>query len=104
MLAESCGQPRVSEKCEVKKAADFTAKIENENCGNAHQSYTGAALDRKALSWCIFTYTAREQEETGLYYYRARYYQPGIGRFISEDPIGRIRFPAALRKSLVNHF
>ncbi len=26
--------------------------------------------------------------ETGLYYYRARYYDPGLGRFISEDPIG----------------
>lgn len=24
---------------------------------------------------------------TGLYYYRARYYDPKIGRFISEDPI-----------------
>ncbi len=26
--------------------------------------------------------------ETGLYYYRARYYDPTVGRFISEDPIG----------------
>jgi RHS repeat-associated protein len=23
--------------------------------------------------------------ETGLYYYRARYYDPGTGRFLSED-------------------
>lgn len=33
-------------------------------------------------------YTGRENDETGLYYYRARYYAPGVGRFISEDPIG----------------
>jgi RHS repeat-associated protein len=26
--------------------------------------------------------------ESGPYYYRARYYDPKIGRFISEDPIG----------------
>lgn len=26
--------------------------------------------------------------QTGFYYYRARYYDPKIGRFISEDPIG----------------
>ena len=36
-----------------------------------------------------FKYTGREfDEETGLYYYRARYYDPSNGRFISEDPIG----------------
>ena len=34
------------------------------------------------------TYTGREDDGTGLYYYRARYYHPGIGRFVSEDPIG----------------
>jgi RHS repeat-associated protein len=36
-----------------------------------------------------FTYTSREWEpELGMYYYRARWYDPSIGRFISEDPIG----------------
>jgi RHS repeat-associated protein len=36
-----------------------------------------------------FSYTAREFDaETGLYYYRARYYDPTIGRFLGEDPIG----------------
>jgi RHS repeat-associated protein len=34
-----------------------------------------------------FTYTARESADAGLMYYRARYYNPGIGRFVSEDPI-----------------
>jgi len=35
-----------------------------------------------------FTYTSREYDpESGLYYYRARYYDSKIGRFISEDPI-----------------
>ena len=36
-----------------------------------------------------FQYTAREFDpETGLYYYRARYYDPGAGRFLTEDPVG----------------
>jgi RHS repeat-associated protein len=36
-----------------------------------------------------YGYTGREADEyTGLYYYRARFYDPQIGRFISEDPIG----------------
>ena len=33
-------------------------------------------------------YTSREDDGTGLYYYRARYYHPGLQRFISEDPAG----------------
>ena len=36
-----------------------------------------------------FGYTGREtDEETGLSYYRSRYYDPNINRFISEDTIG----------------
>jgi RHS repeat-associated protein len=36
-----------------------------------------------------FGYTGRESDpETGLYYYRARYFDANVGRFISTDPIG----------------
>ncbi|WP_018412297.1 RHS repeat-associated core domain-containing protein [Methyloversatilis thermotolerans] len=35
-----------------------------------------------------FGYTGREPDATGLVYYRARYYHPEIGRFISKDPLG----------------
>jgi RHS repeat-associated protein len=33
-------------------------------------------------------YTGRENDGSGLYYYRARYYSPTLQRFISEDPAG----------------
>ena len=33
-------------------------------------------------------YSGRENDGTGLYLHRARYYSPAMGRFISEDPIG----------------
>ncbi len=37
----------------------------------------------------IYGFTGREYEtQTGLYYYRARYYNPAIGRFLQTDPIG----------------
>ncbi len=36
-----------------------------------------------------YFFTARQLDtETGLYYYRARYYNPGIGRFLQTDPVG----------------
>lgn len=34
-----------------------------------------------------YQYTGRENDGTGVYYYRARYYHPILQRFISEDPI-----------------
>lgn len=33
-------------------------------------------------------YTGRENDGTGLYYYRARYYDPVLGNFVADDPIG----------------
>lgn len=35
-----------------------------------------------------YKYTGRDDDRTGLYYYRSRYYSPTMRRFISEDPIG----------------
>lgn len=36
-----------------------------------------------------YAFTGREWDlETGLYYYRARYYDPRVGRFLSEDSLG----------------
>lgn len=43
-----------------------------------------------------FQYTAREFDtETCLYFYRARYYDPSAGRFLSEDPLGSDAGPNA---------
>ena len=60
--------------------------------GSIQTSYTyeafGVSTTTGALSANPYGYTGRESDGTGLYYYRARYYQPGLQRFISEDPIG----------------
>ncbi|HKQ51123.1 MAG TPA: RHS repeat-associated core domain-containing protein, partial [Pyrinomonadaceae bacterium] len=40
-------------------------------------------------SWTRYDYTGRERDaQTGLIYYRARWYDPAQGRFVSEDPAG----------------
>ena len=41
-----------------------------------------------------YLYTGREYDwQTGIYYYRARYYNPELGRFISQDPAGMVDGP-----------
>ena len=55
------------------------------SAGNAASS-TGSAVPNIATS---YRYTGREYDaDIGLYYYRNRWYDPEVGRFISEDPIG----------------
>ncbi len=39
-----------------------------------------------------FKYTGREKDGTGLYYYRLRYYSPGLHRFVSKDPFHGLGF------------
>ena len=49
----------------------------------------GESLSDTGTSHNSLRYTGRELDSaSGLYYYRARYYDPELGRFISEDPIG----------------
>jgi RHS repeat-associated protein len=51
-------------------------------------------------------YTGREYDtETGLYYFRARYYDPSSGRFLGEDPIrfyGGVNFYSYVGNNPVN--
>ena len=48
----------------------------------------GNLHDQKNAVKQPYTYTGREwDKETKLYYYRARYYDAKVGRFISSDPI-----------------
>jgi RHS repeat-associated protein len=46
-------------------------------------------FEGRSLSECPFRYQGQYQdEETGLYYNRFRYYDPDEGMYISQDPIG----------------
>jgi len=61
--------------------------------GSAVAAYTYDSLGNGVLTAGTtanpFRYTGRElDQETSLYYYRARYYDSSVGRFASEDPIG----------------
>jgi RHS repeat-associated protein len=71
-------------------AALGSASLLSDGAGNVDAFYMSDVWGRQlALSGTItnaFGYTGREFNEDGTYYYRARYYDPHIGRFTSEDP------------------
>ena len=51
----------------------------------------GKIMDRQEMVQQPFTFVGQYgvmTEPDGLYYMRARYYDPNVGRFISEDPLG----------------
>ncbi len=66
--------------------------VVTDNAGFVQTDYTYEPFGRTAVTGTSNTnsyqYTGRENDGTGLYYYRARYFSPTIQRFISEDPIG----------------
>jgi len=62
-------------------AGAISNKYFYDSFGNVYRS-SGSVVN-------AYQFTAREfDSETGLYYYRARYYDPAVGRFLSEDPFG----------------
>ena len=67
------------------------------NQGNILESYEYSVFGSRSINSSpnpLITpnsigFTGREyDQETGLYYYRARYYEPSLGKFLSNDPLG----------------
>jgi RHS repeat-associated protein len=60
-----------------------------DSTGTLQTQYTYEPFGNTTLSGTASTsalqYTGRENDGTGLYFYRARYYSPGLQRFVSED-------------------
>ena len=60
--------------------------------GASQTTYTyepfGTTILGGTASSNAFQFTGRENDGTGLYYSRTRYYNPNLSRFISRDPIG----------------
>jgi RHS repeat-associated protein len=75
----------------LKDALGSTIALVDSN-GNVQTSYTYDPYGGTSVTGTgdgnEFQYTGRENEGNGLYFYRARYYSPPLGRFISEDPLG----------------
>lgn len=72
----------------VRDALQSTVAVLDSN-GALSQPFTYSAFGKtEGAANDSYAYTGREQDLADLYYYRARYYTPSTGRFISEDPAG----------------
>ncbi|MGQ3055188.1 MAG: RHS repeat-associated core domain-containing protein [Roseateles sp.] len=76
----------------VMAEANNSTVVQADGAGNVQKSFQytpyGSSIATTGTSTDSQRYTGREDDGTGLYYYRARYYRPDCMRFISEDPIG----------------
>jgi RHS repeat-associated protein len=76
----------------------------SDGTGAVIASYTYGAFGdlrlMKGSSDNTFQFTGEQtDDETGLLYLRARYYDPGVGRFISKDPFsGLVEMPSSLNR------
>jgi len=61
------------------QAAKVTTQFTYDPFGGTSSTGAGGASN--------LNFTGRELDTTGLYYYRARYYNPQLERFVSEDPL-----------------
>ncbi len=64
----------------------------SDSSGAVQTQYTYEPFGKTSASGTVSTnslqFTGRENDDTALYYYRARYYSPTLQRFIDEDPLG----------------
>ena len=65
--------------------------VVTDNAGTVQTEYTYEPFGKTTVTGNFnsssYQYTGRENDGTGLYYYRKRYYHPELQRFMSEDPI-----------------
>ena len=68
-------------------SGNFQENIQYDAYGNI---VSQTVMSQTASAWLgRYTYAGMERNDaTGLYYDRARFYDPGTGRFTSEDPLG----------------
>ncbi|MDB9489241.1 phosphatase PAP2 family protein [Dolichospermum circinale CS-534/05] len=91
ILADENGQGQVlwtltDNQGTVRDLVDETGTVQNHI---TYDSFGKITSQTNPVFTTIFAYTGREFDgETGQYYYRARYYDQNVGRFIGEDPSG----------------
>ena len=80
----------------------------SDSAGNSVESYTYDVYGQTVKSSSVetgnpFGFSARELDDDDLYYYRARYYDPTTGRFLSEDPLGFVAGDFNLYRYVLNN-
>jgi RHS repeat-associated protein len=59
---------------------------EGQGLGRNNYALYGKDTASEGIATVPYKFTDKEQDDTGLYYFGARFYDPEVGRFISVDP------------------
>jgi RHS repeat-associated protein len=71
----------------IRQATNLAGQVVNEYSYGSYGQVTSEVEQTRTR----FRFTGREfDSETGLYFFRARYYDPITGRFIAKDPLGLV--------------
>lgn len=90
----------------VRDLADYDSSLDVTEIANhiAYDAFGNVTSETNAAVDHIFGYTGRERDaESGLQYNRARYYDPAVAKFVSDDPIGFEAGDANLSRYVQNY-
>ncbi len=88
-----------NEKYYINDHLGGTSIVLDENGNKISEESYYAFGEERAGGDSRFTYTGKEKDDSGLYYYGARYYDADSGRFLQPDPIsGSLGNPQSLNK------
>ena len=94
----------------AKKVNDITEFYHTDHLGSTRLKTSGNGVTITEIQYKPFgeqidtieekyTFNGKELEDTGLYYYGARYYHPETGRFLTRDPLqGERKAPQTLNR------
>jgi RHS repeat-associated protein len=89
LLAKVEGEQRYSVVTDHLGTPETLFDAQGEIAWKAQLDLYGVATEQTAMTACPWRWPGQHEDpETGLYYNRFRYYDPALGRYISQDPLG----------------
>ena len=79
-------------------------RITTDSSGNLDKEFKSLPFGQKVVNTGVdYAFTGKEEDESGLYYFGARYYDDNLGRFTGVDPVKENQPYAYVRNNPMNY-